>query len=116
MLMRGMIRRSVGFERPVTAADPPTLSITRIFMKRISPALGTFALVTCLAAAAVAKDITMGFIYVGAKDDYGYNQVHAAGKEGVSEMPGVETVEEAQGPEAIAGQETMRSMTGEDGG
>jgi basic membrane protein A and related proteins len=84
-------------------------------MKRLLPALGTLALVTCLATAAVAKDITMGFIYVGAKDDYGYNQAHAAGKDGVSKMPGVKTVEEAQVPETIAVQETMRNMIEQDG-
>ena len=52
----------------------------------------------------------MGFIYVGAKDDYGYNQAHASGKEGVSKMAGVKTVEEAQVPETISVQETMRNM------
>ncbi len=57
----------------------------------------------------------MGFIYVGPKDDYGYNQAHAAGKEGVSKMPGVKTVEEAQVPETIAVQETMRNMIEQDG-
>jgi len=84
-------------------------------MIRLSQTLGTLALVTCLAATAAAKDITMGFIYVGAKDDYGYNQAHAAGKEGVSKMPGVKTVEEASVPETIAVQETMRNMIELDG-
>lgn len=57
----------------------------------------------------------MGFIYVGAKDDYGYNQAHAEGKEGVAKMPGVKTVEEAQVPETNDVQETMRNMIDQDG-
>ena len=28
---------------------------------------------------AAAKDVTVGFVYVGSRDDYGYNQAHAAG-------------------------------------
>ena len=28
---------------------------------------------------AFAKDIVVGFIYVGSRDDYGYNQAHAQG-------------------------------------
>jgi len=28
---------------------------------------------------AFAADLTVGFIYVGPKDDYGYNQAHAEG-------------------------------------
>ena len=30
--------------------------------------------------------ITVGFIYVGAKDDYGYNQAHADGAAAVRKM------------------------------
>jgi simple sugar transport system substrate-binding protein len=71
-----------------------------------------FALVT---SSAPAGDITMGFIYVGPKDDYGYNQAHALGKAGVSQLPGVRTVEEASVPETIAVQETMKNMIVQDG-
>ena len=31
------------------------------------------------AGRAFAADTTIGFIYVGSHDDYGYNQAHAAG-------------------------------------
>lgn len=68
-----------------------------------------------LAIPAPAEDITMGFIYVGPKDDYGYNQAHALGKAGVSQLPGVKTVEEASVPETIAVQETMKNMIVQDG-
>ena len=76
-------------------------------------------LVWCLCAAdarsAWAGDLTMGFIYVGPKDDYGYNQAHALGKEGVAKLPGVKTIEEASVPETIAVQETMKNMIVQDG-
>ncbi len=57
----------------------------------------------------------MGFIYVGPKDDYGYNQAHAEGKEGLSKLTWVKAVEEANVPETTAVEETMRSMIEQDG-
>ena len=34
---------------------------------------------------ALAADTTIGFIYVGSRDDYGYNQAHAAGAAALEE-------------------------------
>ena len=59
--------------------------------------------------------VTAGFIYVGPKDDYGYNQAHAEGKAGVAKLPWVKSVEEASVPETTAVQETMRNMINLDG-
>ncbi|MEG4806250.1 BMP family ABC transporter substrate-binding protein [Microcoleus sp. F8-D3] len=61
------------------------------------------------------KPIVMGFIYVGPKDDYGYNQAQAEGNAGVSKLAWVKTVEEANVPETTAVQETMRNMIEQDG-
>ena len=36
---------------------------------------------------AYAADTTIGFIYVGSRDDYGYNQAHAAGAAALKKMP-----------------------------
>jgi basic membrane protein A and related proteins len=63
-----------------------------------------------LAESAPAGDLTIGFIYVGPKDDYGYNQAHALGAASVSKLPGVKVVEEANVPETVAVEETMRDM------
>ncbi|MGA9378354.1 MAG: BMP family ABC transporter substrate-binding protein [Phormidium sp.] len=60
------------------------------------------------------KPTIMGFIYVGSKDDFGYNQAHAEGKEGVAKIAGVKTVEEANVPETTAVQESMRNMINQD--
>ncbi|MBL9138851.1 MAG: BMP family ABC transporter substrate-binding protein [Verrucomicrobiales bacterium] len=65
---------------------------------------------------AVAADkVTMGFIYVGPKDDYGYNQAHSQGCAGVQKLDWVKGVEEASVPETTAVQETMRNMINLDG-
>lgn len=66
-------------------------------------------------AAGGAKPVVMGFIYVGPKDDYGWNQAHFEGKEGVSKLPGVKTVDQASVPETKDVQEAMLSMINQDG-
>lgn len=58
--------------------------------------------------------VGLGFIYVGPKDDFGYNQAHAEGKAGVSQLPWVKSVEEASVPETTAVEETMRNMIEQD--
>ena len=45
-------------------------------------------------AATGDKVLHIGFIYVGPKDDYGYNQAHADGAAAVAKMDGVKIVEE----------------------
>src|SRR3981189_1938955 len=46
------------------------------------------------ARSAFAADTTIGFIYVGSRDDYGYNQAHAQGAAALKKMPGLKVVEE----------------------
>jgi simple sugar transport system substrate-binding protein len=62
-----------------------------------------------------AADITIGFIYVGPKDDYGYNQSHAEGAAAVKAMPGVKVQEEERVPETLEVEKTMESMINLDG-
>lgn len=62
-----------------------------------------------------ADKVTMGFVYVGPKDDYGYNQAHSEGCAGVQKLPWVQGIEEASVPETTAVQETMRNMIKQDG-
>ncbi len=59
--------------------------------------------------------LTVGFIYVGPKDDYGYNQAHAEGAREVAKLPGVKVREEENVPENVAVQKTMESMINLDG-
>jgi simple sugar transport system substrate-binding protein len=64
---------------------------------------------------ASAKDTTIGFIYVGSRDDYGYNQAHAAGAAALKQIAGVKVVEEENVPETDAVEKTMESMINLDG-
>jgi simple sugar transport system substrate-binding protein len=67
------------------------------------------------AARAADKKVVMGFIYVGPKDDYGYNQAHAEGCQALQSLSWVKSVEEANVAETTAVQETMRNMIKLDG-
>jgi len=61
-------------------------------------------------AAAAGGDLTIGFVYVGPKTDYGYNQAHAQGAATLAKLPGVKIREEEMVPETMAVQKTMESM------
>jgi basic membrane protein A and related proteins len=65
--------------------------------------------------AAAAADMTIGFIYVGSRDDYGYNQAHAQGAAAVKKMAGVSVLEEEKVAETDAVEKTMESMINLDG-
>ena len=44
--------------------------------------------------AGAQTSLTVGFIYVGPKDDYGYNQAHAESAAALKKMPGIKVIEE----------------------
>ena len=62
-----------------------------------------------------AADLTIGIVYVGARDDYGWNQAHAVAAEALKKVPGVKVVEEENVPETDAVTKTMESMINLDG-
>jgi basic membrane protein A len=64
---------------------------------------------------AAAADTTIGFIYVGSRDDYGYNQAHAQGAAALKKLPGLKVVEEEKVPETDAVEKTIESMINLDG-
>src|SRR5476651_2869349 len=61
------------------------------------------------------KPLVIGFIYVGPRDDYGYNQAHAEAAAVLKKMPGLKVVEEEKVPETDAVEKTMESMINLDG-
>ncbi len=65
--------------------------------------------------AAAQKPLTVGVIYVGPRDDYGYNQAHAQAAAELKKMPGIKVVEEENVPETAAVQKTMTGMIMQDG-
>jgi simple sugar transport system substrate-binding protein len=62
-----------------------------------------------------APESVVGFIYVGPRDDYGYNQAHALGAAAVKALPGIKVTEEENVAETAAVEKTMDSMINLDG-
>ena len=58
---------------------------------------------------------TIGFIYVGPKDDFGYSQSHFEGETAIAKLPNVKTFSEASVAETATVQETMLSMINQNG-
>ena len=61
------------------------------------------------------KPITIGMIYVGPKDDFGYNQSHYEAASEIKKMPGIKIVGEENVPETQSVQKTMQGMISQDG-
>jgi len=88
--------------RPV--ARPVTRRALFAMAGSFAAAFGTY---TKANAVSVLK---VGFLYVGPRDDYGYNQAHAEGATAVKAMPGVKVLEEERVPETIDVVKSMDSM------
>ena len=67
-----------------------------------------------LREALAAGKLSIGFIYVGPKDDFGYNQAHAQAAAEVKKL-GFKIIEEENVPETVAVQKTMTGMIVQDG-
>lgn len=76
-------------------------------------AVGTLGGLSPLAQA--QAPLTVGVVYVGPRDDFGYNQAHAQAAAELKKMPGVKVVEEENVPETAAVQKTMAGMIAQDG-
>jgi basic membrane protein A len=96
---------------------PSTFAFTRRqFIKTTAAgaALGVASSLIPLRSA-LAASATIGFIYVGPKDDFGYNQAHAEGAAALKSIEGITVVEEENVPETVDVQKTMESMINLDG-
>ncbi|PYE23086.1 nucleoside-binding protein [Rhizobium sp. PP-WC-2G-219] len=88
----------------------------RQFLQTSAVGLAASAVPGLMGSTAFAQEaLTIGFIYVGPKDDYGYNQAHAEGAAVIKAMPGITLVEEENVPETVDVQKTMESMINLDG-
>jgi simple sugar transport system substrate-binding protein len=96
---------------PNSTSLPTALSRRRL----LKGTTGLAALSFAGQQANAAKDLVVGFIYVGPKDDYGYNQAHAEAAAMLKKMPGVKIVEEEKVPETDDVSKTMESMIKLDG-
>jgi simple sugar transport system substrate-binding protein len=68
-----------------------------------------------LRAFAQGKKLVIGVIYVGPRDDYGYNQAQAQAAAAIKKMPGITVVEQEKVPETQEVQRVMASMIEQDG-
>jgi basic membrane protein A and related proteins len=59
---------------------------------------------------AQAANVTIGIVYVGPRDDFGWNQAHAVAIKALKTLPGVTAVEEENVPETDACAKSMESM------
>ncbi len=88
----------------------------RRFLKGLSAGTAGMALAAQLPTAmAASSKVSMGFIYVGPRDDYGYNQAHFEGKSALAALDWVDAVDEENVPESLEVQKTMESMINLDG-
>jgi simple sugar transport system substrate-binding protein len=67
-----------------------------------------------LKKAFAADPLVVGVIYVGPRDDFGYNQAHAQAVAQIKKLPNVKVIEEEKVPETIAVQKTMEAMINQD--
>ena len=65
--------------------------------------------------ALAAGDLVVGIVYVGPRDDFGWNQAHAVAVKALKQVPGVKVVEEENVPETDAVSKSMESMINLDG-
>jgi len=95
----------------------PRADVSRRDVLRIFGAAGIAGATTGLAGgpARAADKLVVGVIYVGPRDDYGYNQAQAQAAAAIKAMPGVTVVEQEKVPETNDVQKTMGSMIEQDG-
>jgi simple sugar transport system substrate-binding protein len=88
----------------------------RTWLKRAAVTGAGLALGDGLIARALAADkLVVGVIYVGPRDDYGYNQAQAQAAAQIKKMPGVTVIEQEKVAETIDVQKVMGSMIEQDG-
>ncbi|HEY4404362.1 MAG TPA: BMP family ABC transporter substrate-binding protein [Xanthobacteraceae bacterium] len=83
------------------------LSINR---RELLAAGAASAMAAAAGTRAHAAGITIGIIYVGPRDDFGWNQAHAVGAKALKAVPGVTVIEEENVPETVAVMQSMESM------
>ena len=93
-------------------------SVTRrSLLKAGSVAAGMFGTASGfgLRSATAAQSATVGWILVGPKNDFGFNQSHAEAISKLRSTPGLKVLEEENVPETSAAEQTMESMINLDG-
>jgi simple sugar transport system substrate-binding protein len=78
-------------------------------------ASGLASLLPVVEALAQTKPVTVGFIYVGPKNDFGWNQSHAVAAKKIAQLPNVKLIEQENVPETVEAEKVMEGMIRQDG-
>lgn len=87
----------------------------RQWMKGVGSASAGLAVGGWSNLALAQKSLTIGMVYVGPKDDFGYNQAHYEAAQAIRKLPGIKMVGEENVPETQAAQKSMQGMISQDG-
>ncbi len=95
-------------------------SMAKVDRRQVLKGLGAAGMVGTLSSwgrgsAQAVDKLVVGVIYVGPRDDYGYNQAQAQAAAAIKKMPGIAIVEQEKVPETTDVQKTMASMIEQDG-
>lgn len=86
----------------------------RNLLRLLGAGAATHMLPFGIGRAAAADKLVVGVIYVGPRDDFGYNQAQAQAVAVIKKLPGVKVIEEEKVPETVAVQKTMEAMINQD--
>jgi basic membrane protein A len=89
-------------------------SLSRRALLRVGAA-GLAATTLPFGLARAQTNVVLGIVYVGPKDDFGWNQAHAVSVEALKALSGITVVEEENVPETDAVSQSMESMINLDG-
>lgn len=94
----------------------PSNSLSRrSLLKAGAAGLASTALPFSALKSFAAEKVIVGAVYVGPRDDFGWNQAHAVAMEILKQVPNVTVVEEENVPETDAVSKSMESMINLDG-
>ena len=106
-------------QTPFAADATATGALTDLKRRRVlaggALAGASLALPGAIRSAHAQSPITVGVIYVGPRDDFGYNQAHAEGAAELKKIAGVKVIEEENVAETQAVQKSMQGMISQDG-
>lgn len=92
--------------------------VTRRRLLQGTLALGAASAMGVLAparTARAAKPTTVGFVYVGPRNDFGWNQSHWVAARKIAQLDGVKVIEQENVPETIEVEKVMEGMIRHDG-
>ncbi|NQU55616.1 MAG: BMP family ABC transporter substrate-binding protein, partial [Rhodospirillales bacterium] len=82
----------------------------RTFLKGLAAGTAGVSVAGMPFGANAAGEVTIGVVYVGSRNDFGWSQSHAVAVKELKKVSGIKVVEEEQVPETAAVGKTIESM------